>query len=749
MVKRHQPTPGYSEFDRNDGKINWGKYSGLPDIRTGGSNCYDAWFLGPKAENLSLFKELVQDAIDAAGTYRRYFHPEDRPAITERSKNSPEYIDSVETLKYQFNILLQKLNEFTTPYASLRYQGHMLWDNTLPGMLGYFATMLHNPNNVTVQAATLTTFLGMVVGEDLCAMMGFDNRKVEPWGHITADGSLANSEAVWATREMKYLPLAIRHALINDPDYSKASKVEVILLDGSTQSIVSADTWQLLNLKMDDILKIPVNVASDVGRKEADVWQDLLHKYSLNTHGWLKFSSMCMDGFGNAPVIITPSTKHYSWPKAGAVMGLGCGPDSTENIWVDSLARMNLDLLRESLDKCVENQTPVLLTVSVMGSTEESAVDPLDGILEIREEYRQKGLEFNVHADAAWGGYLISTLRKDFDEPDFSFQQMDEKMPAMDPNPFIEDDSKVHLNTHTKEQFKRIRDCDSVTVDPHKCGYIQYPAGAILYRNTRLKNLVTFGAPVIGSPGTQPSVGEFGLEGSKPGASAAAVWLSHAVIRPSESGYGKLINASLVNAKLFSIRLWTMADSDSPFAVTPLAPLPKATQGSSAMDQLLRVADLINQRGVDEFIATATKEDLAFFNEIGPDQQIVDYTFNFKHSDDSLNKSLKEMNKLNFAVYQELHVDAGKDVNQYDLLITQTQMSIGDYGHEFIDSYLERMGIKTPKAEDYTIKVNRSVVMDPWVDSTPSDNGSGNFFDVIFGVLQKTVTQAIETNELR
>ena len=109
-----------------------------------------------------------------------------------------------------------------------------------------------------------------------------------------------------------------------------------------------------------------------------------------------------------------------------------------------------------------------------------------------------------------------------------------------------------------------------------------------------------------------------------------------------------------------------MADSDSPFAVTPLAPLPKATQGSSAMDQLLRVADLINQRGVDEFIATATKEDLAFFNEIGPDQQIVDYTFNFKHSDDSLNKSLKEMNKLNFAVYQELHVDAGKDVNQYD-----------------------------------------------------------------------------------
>ena len=298
--------------------------------------------------------------------------------------------------------------------------------------------------------------------------------------------------------------------------------------------------------------------------------------------------------------------------------------------------------------------------------------------------------------------------------------------------------------------MKFMRECESVTVDPHKCGYIQYPAGAVCYRNTELKNLTTFGAPVIGSPGTAPSVGEFGLEGSKPGAAASAVWLSHAVIRPSVSGYGKLLNAAFLNTKLFTIRLWLMTrDTDDPFVVTPLAPLPKPTKGSSALEQLDRIADVIRERGVQEFLNTATKADRTFFNELGPDQQIVDYTFNFRHSDGTPNNDLAEMNDMNQFIYDKLHVDAGKDVNQYDLLITQTQMSTDDYGDVFIDAYLDRMKIAKPKQDDYHIKVNRSVVMDPWMVSTPADSGQGDFFDVIFGVLRRTALDAVKARSAR
>ena len=46
--------------------------------------------------------------------------------------------------------------------------------------------------------------------------------------------------------------------------------------------------------------------------------------------------------------------------------------------------------LKQELDYCVENGIPVVSVTAVMGSTEESAVDPLNDILSIRDEYKKK-----------------------------------------------------------------------------------------------------------------------------------------------------------------------------------------------------------------------------------------------------------------------------------------------------------------------------------------------------------------------
>ena len=43
-------------------------------------------------------------------------------------------------------------------------------------------------------------------------------------------------------------------------------------------------------------------------------------------------------------------------------------------------------VLKEKLDK----EIPVITVVSVMGTTEESAVDPLTEILDLRKEFREK-----------------------------------------------------------------------------------------------------------------------------------------------------------------------------------------------------------------------------------------------------------------------------------------------------------------------------------------------------------------------
>lgn len=81
----------------------------------------------------------------------------------------------------------------------------MCFDTSIPALLGYFASMLYNQNNVTLEASPLTTVAEIEVGQQLCKMFGYviepesKDRPGEPvgWGHITCDGSVANLESVW------------------------------------------------------------------------------------------------------------------------------------------------------------------------------------------------------------------------------------------------------------------------------------------------------------------------------------------------------------------------------------------------------------------------------------------------------------------------------------------------------------------------------------------------------------------------
>jgi len=117
---------------------------------------------------------------------------------------------------------------------------------------------------------------------------------------------------------------------------------------------------------------------------------------------------------------------------------------------------------------------------------------------------------------------------------------------------------------------------DSVTVDPHKMGYVPYSAGAILVRDGRARGLVATDPPYL-SPGesgeleTERFLGRYILEGSKPGASAASVWLSHKVLPLDERGYGYLIERTAIGAR----RLHALLDGADlgPFR-TIMLPLP-------------------------------------------------------------------------------------------------------------------------------------------------------------------------------
>lgn len=176
---------------------------------------------------------------------------------------------------------------------------------------------------------------------------------------------------------------------------------------------------------------------------------------------------------------------------------------------VDNAARLDVAKLEKLLRDRLRDQRPVYSVVAVMGSTEEGAVDPLHKILALRQKFQAKGLSFTVHADAAWGGYFATMLPRGSNIIASSMHPT--SLPGRDGGTegIVPD---LPLRTETQEDLFAMRFCDSITVDPHKAGYVPYPAGALTYRDGRIRNLVTWTSPYL-SRGSVTSIGIFGVEG--------------------------------------------------------------------------------------------------------------------------------------------------------------------------------------------------------------------------------------------
>jgi tyrosine decarboxylase-like protein len=276
---------------------------------------------------------------------------------------------------------------------------------------------------------------------------------------------------------------------------------------------------------------------------------------------------------------------------------------------------------------------------------------------------------------------------------------------------------------------------DSITVDPHKSGYIPYPAGALCYRNGAMRDMVTFKAPCIAHGGAEPTVGIYGIEGSKPGAAAAAVYLSHKVIRPTKSGYGRIHGQALFNCKRLYARLVSMAGNADRFVVVPLPRLPAERNGEDATAQLQFIRERIDRRSNEEILADP--EALSLLQELGPDLNILAYAFNFRHPDGQPNTDLALANRLNRTLYDLLSIKPGEDIYECRLMLSTTDLASQDHGEDFIQTYKQRLGVGDSPGD--TVTVLRSTVMDPWLTET----AKGSFLDVIEEELRSALSKAL------
>lgn len=707
-----------------------------------GAETLEALFLGTRGSNAKYMQELMGYAVLGNVNYRKSYFPDDPDYLDAAVQQSQGFKNTMQLMGYEYDKLIKQLQSSGT-FFSMRTVGHMLWDCTMPGILGYFAALLYNQNNVAAEASPVTTLIEMHVGNELCKMLGYSVNpigkkpgeftlppgKITGWGHITCDGSVANLEGLWMARNLKFYATSVRAAIMNEAGLAPARNFMVTLLDGTAARLLSLDSWTILNLPIDEVLAMADNIATKYSIDIKDV-SALIANYTVQSIGYHEILTKYLPDIKGTPVSICTATKHYSWPKGAAILGIGAN-----NMWsikVDLNARMNVSDLRLALDRCILEKIPVMNVVVIIGTTEESSVDPLKDILKAREDYRKLGLEFAIHVDAAWGGYYKTMLNSADETDPTSFTAIDDAAIIALP-----------MSKYVTEQYQVMQLADSITVDPHKSGYVPYPAGGLCYRNSAMRNLVSFTAPVVYHGGVDPTVGVYGVEGSKPGAAAAAVYFSHKVIRPNTDGYGKISGECFFNAKRFYASLVCLNIQQLPFFVVPLIPIP-AVQQNKSKEEIQKQYEFIRDRIVNKTNQQLIADTEAFtlFKELGGDQTIITYMYNFYNTDKSVNSDETKLNKFNFAIYQKFSfTPTDTDIHDTELVVTASAFTRNVYGDLLMDNLRKRLGLSGNYTAEESLNFIISTIMNPWLSNTVK----GSFIPQIMNIIIKNVTEIIPT----
>jgi len=516
-----------------------------------GGGFLQACFLGPSAENDRLLEELLLEFVRDHCYWRRNFHPEDGPVVPASARYSPDYLEFLSRTRTELQKLSAELKR-AVPFFHPRYVGHMSSDLLLPGLVAKILTTLYNPNNVSEEAAPITLEKELEVGLQLARMLGFStdgSRSPCAWGHLTSGGTVANYEALWNFRSVKFYPIALAAAARSlgfDPGKP-----------GPRGKRLSEYTkWELLNLGLDETIALRRLVADELratgDRRDFAAMARAVRAERIETRGTAGFFLEHRDL--RPPRVLVSTAAHYSWEKGMKVLGFG-----TENLLrvaVDDHMRMDVAHLEHILDTELSAGSPVLAVIGVLGTTEFGTIDPIHAIVEARDRWRARGCDFGIHADAAWGGYLAALFR--------------DASGALRPREEMRASFTWFPSEIVHRSFAALGECDSVTIDPHKLGYVPYAAGAFIARNRDVVDFLVQRAAYVFDLGeaetrVDPSrklrnLGQYILEGSKSGAAAAAVHVTHQVLPLHADGFGRLLRRTVRSAEQFHERARATAE---------------------------------------------------------------------------------------------------------------------------------------------------------------------------------------------
>lgn len=270
---------------------------------------------------------------------------------------------------------------------------------------------------------------------------------------------------------------------------------------------------------------------------------------------------------------------------------------------------------------------------------------------------------------------------------------------------------KYKINIEDKSlvtAFLAFKNADSITIDPHKQGYMPYPCGVIAFKNDRIRHLITQEAPYITSSihnallhnpplhikdidfnnsssyeSHNPNISAFApfiLEGSKPGAAAASLWLTNKCIPLNSNGYGSIIRNTLLATKEFY--MW-----------------------------INRWKTLLNnmQESVNyEFLP---------ISNCPPDLNVFVFVIKQKNAN-----SLREMNKLTNSIYQKYSIQAEFGDKKYSygqpFFLSKTSFSLPHYNFSAFSDFFKKNGFSKEVEQEYKSEgmvVLRATLMNPYI----------------------------------
>jgi hypothetical protein len=256
-------------------------------------------------------------------------------------------------------------------------------------------------------------------------------------------------------------------------------------------------------------------------------------------------------------VVLVPSTAHYSWEKICRALGIGGA--QLVHVPVDRRFRMDPAALERHLHGLAA--APAAGDRLRLGDRHhggERRRPPGPRGRRARSRRSRAGRRLRLHADAAYGGYAASVTRG----PDGERRSYEETLRDFAPEVWPEEGSTArsrgagaHRLRHHRSAQARLRAVS---------GRLRLLPRRAFARPGRRGGAV----PLPRGASEWGYIGRFIFEGSKPGASAAGVWMSHKVLPLDSRGYGKLIGETARGALVLHRRL--TAGDWGRFRVVPL-----------------------------------------------------------------------------------------------------------------------------------------------------------------------------------